>query len=71
MLSAGSGDFATGWSSMEALVKVETLLLVLCTSWGLTGALQLELASVVSVTVYSLGPEWSWTETGNAEQYTE
>ena len=40
---------------MEALVKVETLLLVLCTSWGLTGALQLELASVVSVTVYSLG----------------
>ena len=51
------GDFVTGCSSMETLVKVETLLLVLCTSWALTGALQLELASVVSVTVYSLEPE--------------
>ena len=62
------GDFATGYSSMEALVKVETVFLVLCTSWALTSAFQLELASVVSVAV---GPEWSWTETGNAEQYTE
>ena len=34
---------------MEALMKVETLLLVLCTACALTGALQLELASVVSV----------------------
>ena len=33
---------------MKVSAKVETLLLVLCTSWALTGALQLELASVVS-----------------------
>ena len=40
---------AAGCSSMEASVKVETVLLVLCTSWTLSGALQLKLASVVSV----------------------
>ena len=34
---------------MEALVKVATVFLVLCTACALTGALQLELASVVSV----------------------
>ena len=44
---------------MEASVKVETVLLVLCTSWTLSGALQLELASVVSV-----GLAWAGTGAG-------